>query len=96
MNNNLIFTAYQAQGQWKMIIRQSKAQLYKNNVKKSQQNSAWHKYLHFSQPCAFILQNMNKPSNRFFRNVLFAATIILIFGGLFPYCLYWIYQVKCK
>ena len=81
----LIFTDYQAQEWWTMIISPLKTQPYGSNVTEILLKSSWHTHLKYSNPYILILQITKKPPDGFFTHLLFASTIILIFGGLFSH-----------
>ena len=57
-------------------------------------NISWQTQLEHSKPYIFTLKTVNKPPDVFCTHILFASSIILIFGGLFSHRLYRILKVK--
>ena len=77
----LIFTAYQLQVCWNMIISPVKYQLDGSNLTEILLKSSCHTHLKHSKPYMFILQQLKKPPDGSFTRLFFASSIILIFGA---------------
>ena len=92
----LVFTTYQVQGWWTMILIPVKYQPDDNNVREIILKSSSHTHLKYSKLYTLILQKVKKPPDEFFTNILFASEIILIFGGLFLHRLSRILKFKLK
>ena len=79
----LIFTAYQVQGWWTMIIIPVESQPDGSNGTEILLKSSWHTHLKHYNPYIFILQKVKEPPYGFSTHIFFASAIILRFGGLF-------------
>ena len=76
----LIFTSYQVQGWWTMIMSPVKAKPDGSNVTEILLNSSWKTRLKYSKAYIFILQKVKTPSDGFCTHLFFVSEIILIFG----------------
>ena len=79
----IIFTAYQVQVWWSMILSPVKYQLYGSNVTEIILKISCHIHLKHSKPYMFVLPKLKNPPDGFFTHLFFVSEIILIFGGLF-------------
>ena len=69
----LIFTAYQVQWWWTMILIPIKDQTGGNNSRGIILKISWNTHLKNSMQYTFILQKFNKPPDGFFTHLLFAS-----------------------
>ena len=90
----LIFTAYQVQGWWTIILSPVKSQPDGRNVTEIIPKRSCPTHLKKSNPYMFILQTVTKPPYGFCTHLFFASGIILIFGGLFLHRISKIIKVK--
>ena len=92
----LVFTAYQLQGWWTMIISSVNAQSYGINVGDIIIKISWHTHLKHYMPYTFILQKVNKSPDGFCTHIFFALKMILIFGGIYLHILSRLLKVNLK
>ena len=78
----LIFTSYQVQWWWNIIIIPVKYQPDCSNVRSVLPKISWHTHLKYSKTYIFILQKVKKPLDLFCTHLFFASAIIIIFSRL--------------
>ena len=90
----LIFTAYQVQERWNMILNPVKHQLDGIHVREIVLKSSWYTHIKHSKPYTFILQKVKKPPDLFCTHLFFDSAMIIIFIGLFLHHPYSIIKVN--